>query len=162
VSNEDDQSVSVIDTDRAAVVGTVEVGKRPRGLKLSPDGAHLYVAVSGMPKCGPTVSDEECAKRKRDFAADGIADIDTATLKVSRMLQVGTDPEQFDVSADGRRLFISNEDAGTLSVFDLQKSAILSKVPVGKEPEGARVGPDGKWVLVTSEVGNAVTILDTG
>jgi PQQ-dependent catabolism-associated beta-propeller protein len=161
VSNEDDQSVSVIDTDRAAVVGTVEVGKRPRGLKLSPDGAHLYVAVSGMPKCGPTVSDEECARRKRDFAADGIADIDTATLKVSRMLQVGTDPEQFDVSADGRRLFISNEDAGTLSVFDLQKSAILSKIPVGKEPEGARVGPDGKWVLVTSEVGNAVTILDT-
>jgi YVTN family beta-propeller protein len=161
VSNEDDQSVSVIDTDRAAVVGTVEVGKRPRGLKLSPDGAHLYVAVSGMPKCGPTVSDEECARRKRDFAADGIADIDTATLKVSRMLQVGTDPEQFDVSADGRRLFISNEDAGTLSVFDLQKNAILSKVPVGKEPEGVRVGPDGKWVLVTSEVGNAVTLVDT-
>jgi YVTN family beta-propeller protein len=161
VSNEDDQSISVLDTDKAVVVGTVEVGKRPRGLKLSPDGAHLYVAVSGMPKCGPNVSDEECAKKKRDLAADGIADIDTATLKVSRMLKVGTDPEQFDVSADGKRLFISNEDAGTLSVFDVGKSAILSKVPVGKEPEGARVGPDGKWVLVTSEVGNAVTILDT-
>jgi YVTN family beta-propeller protein len=161
VTNEDDRSVSVLDTERAAVVGTVEVGKRPRGLKLSPDGAHLYVAVSGMPKCGPTVSDEECAKRKRDLAADGIADIDTATLKVSRMLEVGTDPEQFDVSSDGRRLFISNEDAGTLSVFDVEKSAILSKVAVGKEPEGARVGPGGKWVLVTSEVGNAVTILDT-
>lgn len=161
VSNEDDQSVSVVDTERAAVVATVNVGKRPRGLKLSPDGAHLYVAVSGMPKCGPTVSDEECAKRQRDFAADGIADIDTASLKVSRMLKVGTDPEQFDVSADGRRLFISNEDAGTLSVFDLEKNSVLTTVPVGKEPEGARVGPDGKWVLVTSEVGNAVTILDT-
>ena len=49
VSNEDDGTVAVIDADRGAAIGTIAVGKRPRGLALSPDGGLLYVAVSGMP-----------------------------------------------------------------------------------------------------------------
>jgi YVTN family beta-propeller protein len=160
VSNEDDQSISVLDTDRAAVVATVNVGKRPRGLKLSPDDRLLYVAVSGLPKCGPTVPEDECAKKTHDFAADGIAEIDTATLKLVKVLKVGTDPEQFDVSPDGRRLFISNEDAATVSVVDIATGTSKATIPVGHEPEGARVTPDGRQVLVTSEVGNAVAIID--
>src|SRR5689334_19018843 len=79
VTNEDGESVSVLDTDKAAVVSTINVGKRPRGMKLTPDGRQLFVAVSGLPKCPPSVPDEECAKLKRDLTADGIAVIDTAT-----------------------------------------------------------------------------------
>src|ERR1700737_4577421 len=115
VTNEDGESVSVIDTDKAEVVATVNVGKRPRGMKLSSDGKELYVAVSGLPKCPPSVPDEECAKLKRDLTADGIAVIDTATLKLDRLLKSGSDPEQFDLSRDGKRLYISNEDTGTLT-----------------------------------------------
>ena len=44
VTNEDGESVSVLDTDKAELVATVNVGKRPRGLKVSRDGARLYVA----------------------------------------------------------------------------------------------------------------------
>jgi YVTN family beta-propeller protein len=80
VSNEDSQSVSVIDTGTEQVIATIAVGKRPRGLKLNADGSLLYVAVSGLPKCPPSVPDAECAKLKRDLQADGIARIDTTTL----------------------------------------------------------------------------------
>src|ERR1700758_4818773 len=72
VTNEDGESVSVLDTDKAEVVATVNVGKRPRGMKLSHDGKQLFVAVSGLPKCPPTVPDEECAKLKRDLTVAGI------------------------------------------------------------------------------------------
>ena len=160
VTNEDGESVSVIDTDKAEVIATVNVGKRPRGLKLSRDGKELYVAVSGLPKCPPSVPDEECAKLKRDLTADGIAVIDTATLKLSRLLKSGSDPEQFDVSHDGRRLFIANEDSGTLTVLNIASGVIEKSVPVGKEPEGVRVTPDGRWIAVTSEEGNAVFLVD--
>src|SRR5947209_161032 len=51
VTNEDGESVSVVDTDKTEVVATVNVGKRPRGMKLSADGRELFVAVSGLPKC---------------------------------------------------------------------------------------------------------------
>jgi PQQ-dependent catabolism-associated beta-propeller protein len=160
VSNEDGDSVSVIDTDRDEVTATVEVGKRPRGLKLSRDGAQLYVAVSGLPKCPPSVSDEECAKLKRDPTADGIAVIDTQKLQVAKLLKAGSDPEQFDVSADGKRLFISNEDSGTVSVLNVATGVIEAAVQVGPEPEGVRISPNGRWVVVTSETGNAISVID--
>jgi YVTN family beta-propeller protein len=160
VSNEDGQTVTVIDTGKGAVIETVNVGKRPRGLKLSKDGEHLYVAVSGLPKCPPNIPDEECEKLERDLEADGIAVVDTATLKVLKVLEGGSDPETFDLSADGQLLFVTNEDAAKTSVLDVKNGAIKAQIAVGKEPEGVRVSPNGKWVLVTNESDNAVAIID--
>ena len=116
VSNEDGESVTVVDTERGEVLSTVNVGKRPRGLKLSHDGKQLFVAVSGSTRHRSPMKN---AKLKRDLAADGVAVIDTQTLKVIKVLKAGSDPEQFDLSQDGRHLFISNEDTGTLSVLDV-------------------------------------------
>lgn len=161
VSNEDGESVSVLDTEKNVVIATVPVGKRPRGLKLNRDGSLLYVAVSGLPKCPPTVPDEECAKLKRDNRADGIATIDTTTLKLTRVLKAGSDPEQFDLSRDGRRLYISNEDSASASVLDTTSGAVVATIPIGHEPEGVRVSPNGKWVIVTSETDSTVAIVDT-
>lgn len=161
VSNEDGQSVSVIDTEKAEVIATIAVGKRPRGMKLSADGSRLFVAVSGLPKCPPTVPDEECAKRKRDLAADGIAVVDTRAQKLLQVLKAGSDPEQFDLSKDGKRLFVANEDSATTSVVDIASGKVIERISVGHEPEGVVVSPNGKWVLVTSEADNAVSIIDT-
>src|SRR5688572_20962938 len=135
VSNEDGNSVSVIDTRTAQVVATIDVGKRPRGMKVDRAGARLFVAVSGLPKCPPTVPDEECAKRKRDLGADGIAIIDIASHKVVRVLAAGSDPEQFDLSIDETRLFVANEDVGRTSVVDIASGKLLASIPVGLEPE---------------------------
>ena len=101
-----------------------------------------------------------CAKLKRDVNADGIAVIDTATLKLSKLLKSGSDPEQFDISHDGKQLFIANEDSGTLTVVNISTGAIDKSVPVGKQPEGVRVTPDGRWIVVTSEEGNAIYVVD--
>ena len=56
--------------------------------------------------------DEECEKLKADKTKDGIAVVDAATRKVTRVLPGGSDPETFDISQDGATLFVSNEDAG--------------------------------------------------
>ncbi len=76
VSNEDDGTVTVIDTQRLAAIATIAVGKRPRGLVLSHEGARLYVALSGLPKCPPPIPEKQCAKLPRDPRADGVAVID--------------------------------------------------------------------------------------
>ncbi|MEP7242639.1 MAG: beta-propeller fold lactonase family protein [Gammaproteobacteria bacterium] len=159
VSNEDEHTVTVIDTDKNEAIATVPVGKRPRGIQLSHDGSKLFVALSGLPKCPPSVPDEECEKLERDLKADGIAVVDTKTLKVTKVFQAGSDPEQFDLTAAGL-LFVANEDSATTTVLDTRTGTILSRVPVGKEPEGVRVSPDGKWVLVTNESDNSISIID--
>jgi len=161
VSNEDSRSVTVIDTQRAEVIETIEVGKRPRGLKLTRDGSLLFVAVSGLPKCPPSVPDEECAKLGRDLSADGIAIVDTAARKLIKLLPAGSDPEQFDLSSEGKRLYVANEDAGVTSVVDIDSGTVIERIPVGHEPEGVATAPNGRWVLVTSETDNSVAVIDT-
>jgi YVTN family beta-propeller protein len=160
VSNEDDGTITVVDVERLEAVGTLEVGKRPRGLVLSRDGKLLYVAVSGMPKCPPPIPDEECAKLPRDRQADGIVVVDTAALKVLRRFEGASDPERIELSRDGRRLFVTDEDDARLTVLDAKGGALLARIRVGREPEGVRASPDGHWVLVTSEGDNAVSIVD--
>lgn len=161
VSNEDGHSVSVLDLRTASNIATIEVGKRPRGMKLSRDGSRLFVAVSGLPKCPPSVPDEECAKHERDLKADGIAMVDTALRKVIKVLAAGSDPEQFAMSADGKRLFVANEDVGLLSVVDVDAGKVIARIKVGLEPEGVELTPDGRWVLVTNESDSSVSIVDT-
>jgi YVTN family beta-propeller protein len=161
VSNEDGHTVSVFDSERAEVVATIAVGKRPRGLKLSRDGSRLFVALSGLPKCPPTVPDEECAKLERDVKADGVAVIDTAHNKVIKVLQAGSDPEQFALSPDGKRLYVANEDVALTSVLDVESGAVVARIQVGREPEGVAVSPSGQWVLVSNESDNSVSVIDT-
>ena len=58
VSNETQGTIDIVDPDAAVVHARIQVGKRPRGVKLSPDGSRLYVALSGSPIAGPGV--DEC------------------------------------------------------------------------------------------------------
>src|SRR5688572_29596512 len=161
VTNEDSQELSVIDTRTDSVVATIPVGTRPRGVRVSRDGKTVYVALSGSPKCPPTMPDEECAKLVADKSKDGIAVVDVATRKVTRVLPGGSDPETFDISKDGTKLFVSNEDANTASIVDIASGKIRATIPVGKEPEGVRLHPDGKTVWITGETDHDLTLLDT-
>jgi YVTN family beta-propeller protein len=161
VSLEDEGTVAVIDTVRLEKIVSIAVGKRPRGLALSRDAARLYVAVSGLPKCPPPISEEQCARLPREPQADGVAVIDTAALQRTAVLAVGPDPERVELSRDGRVLFVTNEDAARLTLVDTERARILGSTAVGREPEGVRVSPDGRLVLVTSETDNSVAVVDT-
>ena len=160
-TNEDSQDMTVIDTRTDSAVASIPVGTRPRGVRVSQDGKTVFVALSGSPKCPPSMPDEECEKLKADKSKDGIAVVDAASRKVTRVLPGGSDPETFDISRDGSTLFVSNEDVGTASIVDIASGKIRSTVNVGKEPEGVRVHPDGNTVWVTGETDHNVTIVDT-
>jgi len=160
VTNEDAGTLSVISTTTRKVIGEIEVGTRPRGVEVSRDGELVYVALSGSPKCPPTMPDEECAKLGADKTKDGIAVIDARRRAILRVLPGGSDPEEFDVDAVSGRLFVSNEDRGELSIVDLETGDVLRTVDVGGEPEGVRLRPDRAAVYVTSESDHVVTVVD--
>lgn len=160
VSNEDSGDISIISTATNQVVTTLNVGQRPRGIRVSHDGRKLFIALSGSPKCPPSMPDEECEKKVTDKTKDGIAVVDLLAARVERMLPGGSDPEQFDLSADGRRLFVSNEDSDQATIVDIASGAVIKTIAVAREPEGVRVSPDGALVYVTGETDHDVTVLD--
>jgi YVTN family beta-propeller protein len=158
VTNERGGSLSVIDGATQRVTDTIALGKRPRGIALSPDGTRLYIALSGSPIGGPGV--DESKLPPPDKTADGIAIFDVASLKLERVLRSISDPEQLAVSPDGRRLYVASEDSGKLIVLDAKSGAVVGSVDVGGEPEGVAVSPSGDLVAVTSEAGNHVALVD--
>jgi PQQ-dependent catabolism-associated beta-propeller protein len=160
VSNEVSQDLSVIATDRDSVIATIPLGARVRGVHVSPDGRFVYAALSGSPRCPPTMSDADCAKLPVNKQKDGVAQIDVTTRAIVRTIPGGSDPEQFALSPDGSRLYVSNEDAATASVLEPNTGKLVAAVPVGTEPEGVGVSPDGKLVFVTGETSNNITALD--
>ncbi|HEX3769671.1 MAG TPA: beta-propeller fold lactonase family protein [Polyangiaceae bacterium] len=159
VSDEAGGDVVAIDLAKGEVVARIPVGKRPRGLKPSPDGRWLYVALSGSPRAGPGV--DESKLPPGDRSADGIGLIDLETMQPARTLTSGQDPETFDLAPDGKTLFVSNEETAEMSAIDLESARIRGKASVGHEPEGVTVRPDGKVVFVTSEADAEVTAVDT-
>ena len=104
VTNEGDDTVSVIDSRSGELVKTINVGDRPRGIGFSPDRSLVYVALG-----------EENA----------IGVIGTASLEVVKKIPAGSDPEAFDVHPNGN-IYLSNEDDGLATVLDPKARAITN------------------------------------
>jgi YVTN family beta-propeller protein len=161
-TNETSNNVSVIDPTTNEVVATVDVGKRPRGIHVSPDRKTVYVALSGTPIGGPGVDEKQLLKEHpADKAADGIGVIDVAQNKMVKTIPGGSDPEEFSLSLDGTLLYISNEDDSAASILEIATGKILASFKVGDEPEGVATSPDGQYVWVTSEQQGTVSVIDT-
>jgi YVTN family beta-propeller protein len=159
VTNERSGTLSVIDGASRTLIATVPLGKRPRGLKLSPDHKLLYVALSGSPIAGPGVDASKLPPA--DKGADGIGVVDLTTLKLVKVLRGISDPEQLAVSADGKRLYVASEDTGRGIVIDAVTGQTLASLAVGGEPEGVTLSPDGRFVYMTSEEDHQVAVIDT-
>lgn len=161
VSNEISGDVSVIDGEALNVLSTFPVGKRPRGIQVTSDGQFLLVAVSGSPRMGPGADPDRAHQPKADKPADGIVVIDRASGKALRKVAVGSDPEAFAVSVDGRSLYVSNEDTAELSAWDLASEKNLWTARVSEEPEGVALHPNRPEVFVGCEGGGDIYIMDT-
>jgi YVTN family beta-propeller protein len=139
VSNEKDNTVTVLDGASLEIVKTVPVGARPRGMVLSADGKTIFICTSD---------------------ADHIEALDLATLTVAYTLPSNHDPEFLALTHDGKILYVANEDNSQVSVLDISQRKILSEIQVGVEPEGMAVSPDDKTVLCTSETTSMAHFID--
>ena len=165
VTNERSGDLTVIDGRSRKVVGRIPLGKRPRGVHASPDGRLVYVALSGSPISGPPrtgtdAHDVPPASARPDRSADGIGVVDLDRFGIVQVIKAGDDPEEFAVSPDGARLFVSNEDAGTVSVVRAIDGTTDCVVKVGPEPEGVTVTPDGRFAWVACEAQGDVFVID--
>lgn len=140
VSNEKDNTVSVIDSESLEVVKTIDVGRRPRAMAFANDGSMLFVAVG----------DDEA-----------IDMIDMESLEVIRSQTSGEDPEVIRVDPNRPYIYVSNEDDNIVSVIDYEERTFVTEVPVGVEPEGLGISPDGKWLVNTTETSSMAHIIDT-
>src|SRR5438067_6164708 len=157
VSNERSGDVTVIDGATDAVIATFPVGKRPRGIHATPDGKRLFVTLSGSPRMAPGVDEN---RAPADKTADGLGVIDVAARKLIDRWHVGSDPEQFAISRNGKFAFIANEDDASASTINLDSGQSRGQIKVSEEPEGVSVNPQNGDVYVTCEEKGEVFAID--
>ena len=140
VSNENSDTIAVLDLNTKELIKTIKTGGRPRDLKFNKDFSRLYAVVS-----------EE----------NHILEIDTKKIEILRTINTGDDPEIFDIDVENKIIAVSNEDDNELTIIDLETKKIVESIKdVGVEPEGVNFTPDGKLVYVTSEGTSSILIID--
>ena len=85
---------------------------------------------------------------------------DAKTHVVVDRIPVGVTPYEVRLSADGRRLFVSNWADRTVSVIDAATRKPITTVPVGPNPNDMLATPDGRLFVVCSG-DNSVAVIDT-
>jgi YVTN family beta-propeller protein len=130
--------VYLIDGDAFKEIGFVKTGVGTHGLYPSRDATKLYVANRGSSRIG--------GKPK---GPGSVAVLDFATRQVVTTWPIpnGGSPDMGNVSADGKRLWLSGRYDNVVYVIDTTTGEVVT-IPVGKEPHGLTVWPQpGRYSL---------------
>lgn len=111
--------LGLIDTAKHRLSGKVAVGRTPIQMMAARDGT-VYVANQGS---GQKPSDQ-------------VSVIDPSKAKVVKTLVTGPGAHGVAASADGVYVFVTNIEAGTLSVIDTASQQVLAHHKVGAGPNG--------------------------
>jgi YVTN family beta-propeller protein len=163
-------SVTVIDRSARRVTGVVPTGAAPRGIALEERGRRAYVALSredqieildtaagaaiGRIRLAPGDGPTEVA-----LAPDGtlvvlnersrtVSFVDpTAAVETGRV-RVGDGPSALLLDRSGRRAYVANRAAGTVTAIDVGNRAVVATAPTDPEPLHVQLSRDGARLYV--------------
>ncbi len=115
---------------------------KPQDVKLSPDGSVFFVA---------------------DMMSDGIYTIDAKTFEVKGFQRTGKGAHGLYVARDSRRMFITNRDEGSVTVFDLPTRKITATwaLPGGGSPDMGNISADGAVLWLSGRHDSVVYAIST-
>jgi DNA-binding beta-propeller fold protein YncE len=135
-------SLLVLDLTGAGAPRPIELGelKRPHGMRFLPGDRQIVVTSEAT---------------QQIVLVDFVKGTIDTTLVTGQALS-----HMVAITADGRRAFTTNVAPGTVSVFDLEKRALLRTVTVGTRVEGIAATPDGSQLWLGANEAKVVIVVD--
>src|SRR5450755_289714 len=87
--------------------------------------------------------------------------IDTATDKVTATFNVGGKPRGIALSADRKRLYLSDQTGNAALIIDASNGTLLGRTALGSSPEGIYLSTDGRLLSAAVEEDDQVMLVDT-
>ncbi|SOD25611.1 40-residue YVTN family beta-propeller repeat-containing protein [Variovorax sp. YR752] len=149
----------VIDMATRSVVTEIPLDKPPRDLEFGHDGKALYLTLAGVPAVqvldpatnqwsapvptgvSPHIAQHFAGMASGVVVVQGPGEVmlfDPARRAAVRSIGVGKQPHWLDLSADGKKLWVSNEGSNDVSVVDLAGGPVHT-VAVGNAPRKVAV-----------------------
>ncbi|HMB68671.1 MAG TPA: hypothetical protein VKU85_05145 [bacterium] len=102
--------VSVVDAEHATVVATVDVGSDTVDLNTNPSGSHVFANLR---------------------SANAVAAIETATMKLAKILPAGPSPVHNFLAPDGVMLWVRNDAGASATVINTSTLEVEADIPTG-------------------------------
>ena len=141
VANEAQNNIGVFDENTGAHIRDVDLksyGKRPRGIKVSPQGTSYAVTMEAS---GTLLTLDE-------------------NFNVLKFVQTAAKPYGVAFDRSGKRIFVSAAMARKLQVFSADTLRLLAEVPTGQRCWHFTFTPDDSKVLVACGKSNNVVVID--
>ncbi|MBI4269918.1 MAG: beta-propeller fold lactonase family protein [Candidatus Rokubacteria bacterium] len=137
--------LGVIDTEARKLVRRVRIGGNPYNLNFTPDGRHLVVLDWSS-----------------DTSDDEVIFYDLAAGKIDGRVEVSTWPAHSVFSHDGKRLYVSGETAGDVTVIDVATRSIVERVVHGGgDAMGLALTADGRTLYAAAGENKVILKVDT-
>ncbi len=141
ITNEADNTVTVHNIETGALVKTIkthEMGDRPRGIKVSPDGSTYLATLEYGNKF--IVLDKD--------------------YNVVRTVDTAETPYGIAYDKKGERIFVATNKAKLLQVFDAKTYEKIKEIPTGNRCWHFSFTPDDKQILLACGKSDAVYVID--
>lgn len=141
VTNEEDETITVHEIATGKLVKTInteQYGKRPRGIKMAPDG-NTYVATLEL--------------GNKLVVLDG-------QFNVVKAVPTGAVPYGVAFDRKGERLFVALAKDRALQVFDPKTYQPIKNVPIGERCWHFTFTPDDRQILVACGRSHEVVVID--
>ncbi|MCZ7574362.1 MAG: beta-propeller fold lactonase family protein [Ardenticatenaceae bacterium] len=158
----------------------------PHIFTISPDQRIVYVVNAGghdrqpgaheeAPQAGQAGGTDQAttAAEHHDDAGEGggmkpaasgstsLWAFDAASGQVLARVPVGAGPTHPIASPDGRWVYVTNTDEGSVSVIDTTTWQVVDTIPDLPEPHDGELTPDGRRLYLATAGDNTLTVVDT-
>jgi len=138
----DGSLIRVIDLEKKAVVGTIDLHKniRPHCAIIGPKNHLLYVSTE---------------------LDNAIQVIDPKSWNVLGSIPTGqTESHMFAITSDGKTAYSANVGPGTVSVIDIKAKKVSKIIPVSAKTQRISISPDDKWVFTADQTKPQLAVID--
>jgi YVTN family beta-propeller protein len=134
VTNREADSVSIIDAKTLDVVATLKAPAFPIRVKVTPDGKRALVSCARSGDVA--VFDVASRKELRRISLDKEAVEGKSERLFSDQFGKSPVPVGLLIAPDGKRAWVASTNADVVSLLDLERYAVTSRLTAGKEPDG--------------------------
>ncbi len=179
ISNEDSNSIYIIDENSLNPIGIISVDEMPHGFDFDEKNNRLYVPCINSILCIDTVNKNiiqkvdigfkswhiKLDKKKNEIyisTLDGkVIILDEETMKIKNIIEDFLLPVQITFSYKSNKIYIADLGYKSIKVLDYDSGKYIDSIYVDGNPQGIEISEDEKTLFVSDTQRNSIKIYDT-
>ena len=179
ISNEDSNSIYVLDLKTLNPIGIIGVDNMPHGFDIDYIHNKLYVACIDSIICIDTISKMICKKIDIDFKAmhvkldrnkneiytstlDGkVLIIDEENLKIKKIIDKFLVPVEICFNYKSKQIYVADMGHKKVIVLDYDTGEILDYINIDGNPQGLQISNDYELLFISDTKNNLIKIYNT-